>query len=229
MQKRFTYLTSDVVLQLQAIKKAIYLKMNGVTVESMERSGVCYHKSFGVSLPEIKQLAIKITPNHSLAQSLWHEKIRETMLIASFIQPLESFNEELAADWLADVNNAELAEQLSRNLFGRLPFAPDKVVEWGRSDDKWLCAVGFFTAAFCCDRLTPDDKTNLLKEVLKCTLLNEPPVYRAVALFLRKLGATGREEANAVLAAIKDYGTSTVRAKKYIFEEVNTDLNYRFG
>ena len=224
MQKSYTYLSTDVQQQLLAIKKFIYLKMNGVTVESMERGDVLYPKNFGVSLPEIKLMASKIMPNHALAQVSWHEQIRETMLIASFIQPVESFDEVLAAEWLSDVHNVELAEQLSRNLLGRLPFAPHKVAEWCSSSDKWLCSVGFFTAAFCCDRLSYEIKVQLQKEVMESTLLCEMPVYRAAALFLRKMGGEGREEAIAILCSIAHFSESPARAKKYIFEEVSTDL-----
>jgi len=229
MQKKYAFISSDVQRQLNGIKRLIYLKMNGITADSMANNGIRYAKNYGVSLPEIKLMAQAIVPDHALAQLLWQEKIRETMLLATYIQPADSFDEALSELWLIDIQNLELAEQISRNLFARLPFMPDKVSEWSGSDNVWCCSVGFFTAAFGCNRLSAETKAFLQNVALTTLVRDELPVYRAIALFLRKKGAENRAEAVSVLQAIASFASSSKLAENYIFEEVSTDLKYKFN
>ncbi len=225
---KYTYLPVDVQRQLQEIKRMIYLKMNGVTVEQMEKSGVCYAKNYGVSLPEIRQLSSKYTKNIALAKALWSEKIRETMLLATYLCPETDLDGDLAERWVADVDTLELAENISRNLLCRLSSVGIKSVEWTQSDSLWKCAVGFFCAAFGSDRFSQDQLQNMLSQVKQCQFINEVPVYRAIALFLRKLGGENVATAKDVLAFITPFETSSHRSERYIYEEVQTDLKYRF-
>jgi 3-methyladenine DNA glycosylase AlkD len=228
MSAEYVYLPADTQKQLQEIKKKIYLKMNGVTVEQMERSGVCYPKNYGVSFPEIRQLSGRYAKNSVLAQALWREKIRETMLMATFLYPETGFDESQADKWVEDVATLEMAENISRNLLCRLAFIGAKSEEWVKSDSVWKCAVGFFCAAFGLDRFSQDQRQNMLQQIKQSVLLNEVPVYRAVALFLRKLGGQDVQAANEVLVFVSPFEVSSGRAERYIYEEVQTDLKYRF-
>jgi|GEM_PF-456442 DNA alkylation repair enzyme. len=225
----YVYLPADTLQQLQEIKRMIYLKMNGVTVEQMVRSGVCYPKNYGVSLPEIKQLSGRYAKNSALAQALWREKIRETMLLATFLCPTTGFDEGQADKWVENVTTLELAENISRNLLCHFAFIGAKAEEWVKSDSIWKCAVGFFCAAFGLDRFSQDQRRNMLLLVKQSGHLNEVSVYRAMALFLRKLGAQEVEVAKEVLAFVGSFEASSGRAERYIYEEVQTDLKYRFN
>jgi 3-methyladenine DNA glycosylase AlkD len=228
MDIKYTYLPVDVQQQLQEIKRMIYLKMNGVTAEQMEKSGVCYSKNYGVSLPEIKQLSSRYTKNIALARALWNEKIRETMLLAIYLCPEADLDGNLVEKWVGDVVTLELAENISRNLLCRLSFVGAKSEEWTQSDNLWKCAVGFFCAAFGLDRFSQDQRQELLSQVKQCMFINEVPVYRAIALFLRKLGGENVATAKDILEFVTPFESSSHRAEGYIYEEVQTDLKYRF-
>jgi 3-methyladenine DNA glycosylase AlkD len=226
---KYTYLPKEIQQQLHEIKKKIRLKMNGITSDQMKEAGVSYAENFGVSFPELKQMAIGLQPNAVLAQALWHEKIRETMLLATFLHPVERFDENLVEEWLKDITTLELTENISRNLLCRLPFVGTKTTQWMCSDNYWICATGFFTAAFGIDTLTDDQKRQLLQAAKHHRFITEIPVYSAIALFTRKLGSESRETAQRVINELKTFENSSILAEKFVYEELRTDLIYRFG
>lgn len=225
---KYIYISAETERQLKQIRHSVYLKMNGVTADRMVSDGVVYAKNYGVSLPELKQMAGKMRQDKALAEALWGDKVRETMLLATFVYPVEEFDEDRAEEWVADVVTLELAENLSRNLLGKLSYIGSLVEAWADSENYWICAVGFFSAAFAVEQLTQEQKKALLLKVMRCVRVNEVPVCRAIALFLRKLGGQSKEDAKVVMLFLKDFAISEVRAERYVYEEVKTDLEYRF-
>ena len=63
--------------RLKDIKTQLRLSMNGVVSQSMREKGLVYKLNFGVELPRIKGIAAGYEKDHSLAQALWKEDIRE--------------------------------------------------------------------------------------------------------------------------------------------------------
>ncbi|MTK54438.1 DNA alkylation repair protein [Paludibacter sp.] len=225
---KYIYISAETERQLKQIRRSVYLKMNGVTADRMKSDGVVYAKNYGVSLPELKQMAAKIPQDKTLAEALWRDKVRETMLLATFVYPVDEFEADIADEWVADVTTLELAENLSRNLLGKLSYIGSVAEAWVDSENYWICAVGFFSAAFAVERLTQEQKHALLLKVSQCAKFNEVPVCRAIALFLRKLGGQSQEDARAVMSFLTDFAMSETRAERYVYEEVKTDLEYRF-
>jgi 3-methyladenine DNA glycosylase AlkD len=225
---KFIYISAETERQLKQIRRSVYLKMNGVTADRMKLDGLVYVKNYGVSLPELKQMTAKIPQDKALAEALWRDKVRETMLLATFVYPVEEFNENRAEEWVADVVTLELAENLSRNLLGKVSYVGSVAEAWVDSENYWICSVGFFSAAFAVERLTQEQKDALLLKVRQCIRVNEVPVCRAIALFLRKLGGQSQADAKVAMSFLADFAMSESRAERYVYEEVKTDLEYRF-
>ena len=61
---------------IQALRKQLRLAMNGVVSTSMREKGLAYKLNFGVSYPEIKQIAMQQQPDADLANALWQEDCR---------------------------------------------------------------------------------------------------------------------------------------------------------
>lgn len=99
------------------------MAMNGVASGSMREKGMAYKLIFGVPLPELKQIAAAYEPCAELAAALWKEDIREFKILASMLQPAGDFPIEEARRWVREIPYPEIAEQCSRNLFARLPYA----------------------------------------------------------------------------------------------------------
>ena len=95
----------DLHEQLKDIKTQFRLAMNGAVSQSMREKGLVYKLNFGVELPRIKQIAARYEPNHELAQALWKEDIRECKILATLLQPVETFLPEIADIWVEDIRN----------------------------------------------------------------------------------------------------------------------------
>lgn len=137
----------DIKEQLRDIKTQLRLSMNGVVSQSMREKGLVYKLNFGVELPRIKSIAARYEKDHSLAQALWKEDIRECKILAGLLQPVDCFLPEIADIWVEDIRNIEIAELTSMNLFQHLPYAPAKSLQWIADEREYVQACGFLTIA----------------------------------------------------------------------------------
>jgi 3-methyladenine DNA glycosylase AlkD len=215
--------------EIAAIKRSLFLRMNGETSAQMKKNGVFYRRNYGVAIPEIRLLADALPHTAELAEGLWNEKIRETMLLATLLYPPESFTAEKADAWIEAIDNMELVEQLSRNLLAKAAFADPEVIRWANSFNPWRCATGFYAAALFRGTLDTATQLRLEQLAMDCPLRDLLPVNRAIALFFRKTGAKHTDEAARILSLVRKFEKSDNQAERYIYEEVNTDLTYRFG
>ena len=127
--------------KIQEIRKKLRLSMNGITSASMRKKGVDYKLNFGVDIPRLRKMALEYAPNQLLAESLWQENVRELKILATLIYPPEDF--ALAEHWVEDINNVELAEQASMNLFCKMPDALLCADNWIRQDSVYKQFCGF--------------------------------------------------------------------------------------
>ena len=128
---------------VREIKGKLRLFMNGVLSQSLREKGLKYRLIFGVELPRLREIAAGYEQNHELAQALWKEDIRECKILAAYLQPVESFDAELADFWMESVHNTELADYLCMALLRRLPYASQKAFQWIASDNRMEVYTGF--------------------------------------------------------------------------------------
>lgn len=133
---------NDTIIQ---IKKELRANMNGIASESMGRKSEDYRVNFGVEIPRLHNIAGEFEASHELAQQLWKESVRECRILATILQPVESFLPEIADIWVDDIRTLELAQIASLNLFSRLPYASDKVFEWIASEREITQQCGYLT------------------------------------------------------------------------------------
>ena len=82
-----------------------------------------------------------------MAQALWKEDIRECKILAGLLQPVDSFFPEIADIWVENIQNIEIAELTSMNLFQHLPYAPAKSFQWIADEREYVQTCGFLTIA----------------------------------------------------------------------------------
>ena len=82
-----------------------------------------------------------------MAQALWKEDIRECKILAGLLQPVDSFFPEIADIWVESIQNIEIAELTSMNLFQHLPYAPAKSFQWIADEREYVQMCGFLTIA----------------------------------------------------------------------------------
>ena len=129
---------------LSTIKQDLHANMNGVASAAM-RHTADYRVNWGVELPRLQALAAEFGKNHELAQALWKESVRECKILAAMIQPVETFDEELADVWMESIHTAEIAQIVSLYLFQHLPYATEMAFSGIASDDETRQVCGFST------------------------------------------------------------------------------------
>lgn len=118
---------------------------NGMVVEAMSRRGVDYPLSYGVAVTEIRTVAARYAPDHSLARTLYQSDVRELRLAALYIaDPAQAAAE--AAFWAKGISCPEVAEHAAA-LMGRAPEAQKVTLEWLASQDAVIGYAALMTAA----------------------------------------------------------------------------------
>jgi 3-methyladenine DNA glycosylase AlkD len=223
---KYCLITPVLEAEIAEIRRKIMLSMNGITSEKMTQSGVVYKKNYGVAIPRIKEIASFYTPNSDLAQRLWIIGIRETMIIATLLQPVDRFTPEMANEWAASLQQLEIVEQICMNLLSKLPFANDLCLQWVDSGNVWKQITGFILAARVYEKLTIDEALQLIQRAMKLSTTTEFHLYKALSLCLCRLARKGKETATYISKEIESISDTNFVGQQYISSEVKQELLY---
>jgi 3-methyladenine DNA glycosylase AlkD len=126
-----TNMEENVIEIIMQIKQ----RMNGEVVESMQQSDIIYKVNYGVTIPELQQIATPYKGDHDLALRLFDEDIRECKIIATMIDDPAKVTGEQIDKWSNSFDNTEIVEQVCKNLFWKSDFALPRSIEWCLEDD----------------------------------------------------------------------------------------------
>lgn len=111
---------------MQRVKRHMFAMRNGIIADTLRKAGSPFAMIFGMNLPQIVEMAQEFGPDMELAQKLWHDtRTRESMLLAPMLMPVESVDQEMSRQMIAEINCTEVADVLCLKLLRRLPFALD--------------------------------------------------------------------------------------------------------
>ena len=212
--------------RLKDIKTQLRLSMNGAVSQSMREKGLVYKLNFGVELPRIKGIAAGYEKDHSLAQSLWKEDIRECKILAGLLQPVESFLPEIADIWVEDIRNIEIAELTSMNLFQHLPYAPAKSFHWIASEDEYTQVCGFLTIARLLMKkgdMTERASGELLDQAICAVHSDSYHIRNAALLVIRKYMQHSEEHAFQVCRLVEGMADSTLEGEQMLYNMVKEE------
>lgn len=201
--------------------------MNGAVAQSMREKGLTYKLNFGVELPRIKEIAACHAKEHSLAQALWKEEIRECKILATLLQPVESFVPEIADIWVEDIRNIEIAGQACMNLFQHLPYAPAKTLQWIADEREYLQVCGYLTIArLLMKRGDLEERVeNEFLDQAVCAFLSGPyHVRNAVMAALRRYMQHGEEHAFRLCRRVEDLREAPTEEGRLLYRLVREEL-----
>lgn len=221
---KYSLITPKIEALTTDIRRKIRLSMNGIVSDQMTQSGIIYKKNYGVSIPRIKEIASEYTPSHDLAQNLWNLKIRETMIMATLLEPVDKFTKETAQIWVDSFNQIEIIEQTSMNLFCKLPFANSLVVEWIQSPKSWTQITGFILAARIGNKLSKDETTIIVDKGFEFAITDNLHLYKAVALCLSRFCRIDKETATYILKKTELISDISSISQQYISNEVKQEI-----
>lgn len=211
---------------VREIRKKIRLSMNGEVSASMTQRGLKYKRNFGVNIPRIKEISQNYSPNHDLASRLWALKIRETMILATLLQPLKKFSKKDAEEWMEAVDQTELAEQISMNLFSKLPFATELALDLINSDKMWNQIVGFMVIARVWKTISEEELLQILNLSVELSASDELHLYKSISLALSRLCRKDEYFSKLILEKISGFDGSDLVSQKYIFSEIKNEVDF---
>ena len=141
-------------MQYDDILKKLKSLSDPKAVEGMARFGINPENTFGVSIPNLRQMAKETGRDRALAQQLWASAIHEARILASMIDDPKMVTEEQMERWVKDFDSWDVCDQCCMNLFEKTQFAYQKAVEWSSNDKEFIKRTGFVLMA----RLAVSDK-----------------------------------------------------------------------
>ena len=221
---KYTLVNPKLEAQITEIKSKIRLSMNGIVSDQMTQNGILYKKNYGVSIPRIKEIALMYPPNHELAQRLWNLHIRETMILATLLEPVETFDFQQAQQMAVSFNQIEIIEQACMNLFCKLPCSNALSTDWINSENSWIQITGFMLAARIAGVLNQTEIRNILLQAIKISGTNNFHLYKAVALCLSRFCRKDKETATYILKEIEAFPQTKSIGQHYISTEVKQEI-----
>ncbi|OJV39369.1 MAG: hypothetical protein BGO29_07760 [Bacteroidales bacterium 36-12] len=221
------YILSDPTLDLQIskIRRQIVLSMNGEVSASMKNHGIVYAKNYGVSIIRLREIAKTTDKNHDVAQRLWMTNIRETLIMATLLQPEQTFTKELALQWQSKCDNIELIEQACINLYQHLDYASEICLQFISSDDIKQKTFGFTLALWIYDKLTFEDIITITEEIITSQLsLDDVVLMNKIAQSCAKFTRKDEETAMYIFESFKVYADSELSSLKHIYQTISQEL-----
>ena len=120
---------------------------NPEAVKGMARFGINPENTYGVPIPNLRDMAKEIGKDHALAQQLWASGIHEARLLASFIDQPETVTEAQMESWVKDFDSWDVCDQCCSNLFDKTKFAHGKAAEWSKREEEFVKRAGFVLMA----------------------------------------------------------------------------------
>ena len=214
---------------IKEIKAQFRLFMNGVASQSMREKGLNYKLNFGIELPRLKEISLQYEKNHSLAGELWKENIRECKILATLLQPVETFLPEIADIWVEDIHQPELAEVASMNLFQHLPYASTKAFQWIADEREYFQVCGYLTLArlFMRGGYLNERAENEFLDQATATLTDSKENYRpaqAALTALRTYIRLGKSQAQSTLKATSSLAQQTDIHLQQIYQQLKDEI-----
>lgn len=216
---------------IQDIRRRCRMQMNGIASTSMRQKGLNYKLNFGVSIPQIKKLASRYTPNSQLAQTLWDDTTRELKILATLLYPIQEYKQEVADKWVQQVPNQEIREQLVFNLLQNLADAPTLGKLWANSPNEEIRATGYWLLARLVLTNKIDHSLNTDQYTFAYHDIRTPNITlrNATILFLKNVGRLSNSLADTILDKLAFLQSSDNPTDKEVYQALSFEYNYLYN
>lgn len=200
-------------------------RMNGAVVESMRESGIIYKVNYGVTIPELQQIAQPFKGDHDLAIRLFEEDIRECKIMASMIDDPEKVTGDQIDSWSEEFNNHEIVEQVCNNLFWKSDFALARSYEWCLDEDALLKKAGLLVVGHKASDTSIKDLVfepyiNIVEELAETEdeLVSNSAIYALRQIAKRSVSLNKKVTEAAERMSESDFGIANWIGNQLLFE-----------
>lgn len=212
----------------QQLLKVIKLRQSGEVSEAMNQQGITYKLNWGVSLLDLRDIAKNYERDHLLALKLWNKQWRETMILATLLDEPAEVSEEQMDFWTKSLENTEIAEQASTNLWVKSKYAFVKALEWCRGKKHFVR----FSGVHLIGRLAIAEK-NAIDEMFESFFEELPtlakdsklytPLYRAIIAMGARSVLLNEQCVELTKVLQLSDSENAVKLGENLFEELTSD------
>lgn len=123
------------------------LYANAQAVQGMARLGIRPTQALGIPIPTLRKMAKESGRDQALAVALWDSGIHEARILASMIAEPQRTSAQLMDAWVNDFDSWDICDQVCGNLFGKTPYAYQKVMQWCQQEKEFVRRAGFVMMA----------------------------------------------------------------------------------
>ncbi len=211
---------------IKTIRRKIRLLKNGEVAESMREKGLHYKINWGASLLHLKEIASELEPNHDLAIRLWDFKHRETMILATMLEPIESFDKKQFDKWLIDINNIELVEQINMNLLAKHPEKLKWSIKLIQTDQLWHQIIGFSLITRISREISIEETEVLTDRAVILGKTDEYFLYRAIATALSRICRNGKNHIEMIKNKTSKLCDAETISTQFICNEIENEISF---
>lgn len=200
---------------------------NPKALSGMSRFGIETSRAFGVSLPQLRDLAKTTGRSHELAQQLWKTRIHEARILAGMIDDPAKVTEDQMEKWAKEFDSWDVVDGSCGNLFDRTPFAVRKAHEWSVRPEEYVKRAGFVLMA----ELAVHDKKaanrtflGFLPVIVRESFDERNFVKKAVNWALRQIGKRNMALNKAAIRTGKTIEKLDSRSAKWIAADALREL-----
>ncbi len=196
-------------------------------IAGMAYYGITPTQTYGVKIPELRNLAKEAGKNHKLAQELWSLNNRETRILASIIEIPEQVTEEQMESWVNAFDYWEICDQCCMNLFEKTPYAYAKAVEWSEREEEFVKRAGFVLMARLAvsDKKAADSQFNTFLPIIERESYDPRNfVKKAVNWALRQIGKRNLQLNNRAIETAEAIRNQDNKSAKWIAQDALREL-----
>lgn len=200
-------------------------------VAGMVRYGITPRKAFGVSAPQLKQLAKEVVKSgvdrHALALELWKTEIHEARALAFLIEDPLLVTCRQMESWAKDFDNWAICDSCCGTLFRKTPFAYEKAFEWAERNEEFVKRAGFAMMAWLAvhDKKASNEKIAAFLPVIEKHAHDERNlVKKAINWALRQIGKRNLKLNQLAIQHAERLGSGKTKVSRWIAADALREL-----
>jgi 3-methyladenine DNA glycosylase AlkD len=203
-------------------------KVSSAKAIAMQRHfGIYASASYGLTTPQVKEIAKKIGMNHGLALLLWKTKIHEARHVAAMIADPFRTDEKMMERWLKDFDSWDTVDGTCSCLFRKNPAAYKKAMEWSSREKEFEKRAGFTMMAQLAVHDKKADDTlmeQFFEPIISESSDNRNFVRKAVNWALRQIGKRNKRLCKKAIAVAKIIRKKNDTSSKWIAADALREL-----
>ncbi|MDR1515275.1 MAG: DNA alkylation repair protein [Synergistaceae bacterium] len=169
-------------------------------------------------------------PRHELALDLWNEDSYEAKLLSCIFSEPSEITEEQADEMARGLDSWVICKFCCSKLLWKLPFAPQKAVQWANSPDDKISCLGFTLIAALAAKMPGGEGENFgffdnaLFQARKGASRDDLDVRRAITSALSMIGRRSRDWLDAAIETADEIGAQPCEASRWVASQSLAEL-----